>query len=231
MNNDQFENILEEFDFSPVTEGLGFNQEKYNKIKKNLEPSIESIKSNKHSRLKSNTESLGTNQIKLTPKEKIIEKTPEMSLNIPKVSSSAEVHTTYKSETEKISFMKKVFSWLMDVIVVAGATAITAIMVTYFITGDVNLSFMKSLDFITNFLIPMFIMNYLFYFSIFWKTTNQTLGMNILDLKIESTRNDEITFVQTFLRSVMSFISIFTSGILEILGFSNAISWTKITNK
>ncbi len=231
MNNDQFESMLDEFDFSPVTEGLGFNQEKYNKLNKKVQSNIESIKSKKHPGLQAKSETLKSNQIRLTPKEKVIENTPEMSLNIPVIPKKNEIHTTYKAEVEKISFMKKLFSWIMDLVVVSGATAITGIMVTYFITGDVDLNFMKSFDFIVDFFVPMFIMNYLFYFSIFWKTTNQTLGMNILDLKIESTRNDEITFVQTFLRSVMSFVSIFTSGILEILGFSNAISWTKITNK
>ncbi len=219
-NLDNFNLSEEEFNFNPLTEGLGFNQEKYKKFVEKTTVTSRDIESIKRKAKFENKKAKKPVTFKM-PNASVDKKTPIIN----KKSSS------FVSSKETISFFKKLCSWLIDLVVITGSVLIVSTLINYFLLGTMNLNLIENTSFWTYFMAPFFITYYIFYFSIFWKTTNQTLGMHLLDLSIESKRKEDLSFAQTFLRAIFSFCSIFTAGIFEVLGFSSAISWTEIKSK
>ncbi len=206
----------QDIEFNPITEGLGFNQEKYKglqkevKINTKISPS-ENIKSEVYRPLK---------------KEQVTFKKDEIKKI--KTINTKEAPKAIKQSFEGIRVFKKLLAWMIDLVVVLGSVLILSILVNYLITQNFEFTLIQDINFWTYFIAPLFFASYIFYFSVFLKTTKQTMGMHILDLEIVSKSGEDVTFYQTILRSVLGMVSVMTFGIFEILGLVNALTWTEI---
>jgi hypothetical protein len=201
MDKDNWEDF--EIKFKPLNEGLGFNQGKKDPFEKKKRK--EFVQSN-----------LSTQAINLPPLDQATRKMPVKEVIENTIDDSS------------LSILRKLFSWIIDFSIIA-FFAILMTRIIHFVEFRKSLNFFTNLDFTFFVLLPLFFFLYIFYFSMFWKCFSKTLGMSLFRLKLSS-MNKEVHLGQTMLRAFLSFISIFSFGILDILGVSDMFSKTTLKN-
>lgn len=214
MENNDFD-----FDFKPITKGLGF----HNKREK-LEVRKEKKRSKKPSR-KTPTSTIRKNLL-----EEV-----EIGAIYPKIKTSSTVNSleqqkvvNFENAEKGIQVFHKVFSWLIDAFFVSLAT-FTASFIVLKITDNIqDFSFLVNTSNWLYLILPMFVFYYLFYFSLMWRTTRKTIGMSLWNLEIKETSKKRFSYNDSLIRSFLGLLSFLSFGILDILGVSDTITWSRI---
>ncbi len=223
-----------EFSFKPITDGLGFHQD--NKNKKAI-PSTNELKhraaalaeSLERAQRKLESKSAQTTAIDrgdLTPfyqkQETQEEKSLEKQLSIK---TDVLVETT-KKET---LFGIRLTAWLLDFFLVCFLflATVSLIFISAFNNVASMIEFVISEQIYFN-LAPVFIFYYFFYFSFLEKTQFSTIGKSIFNLQVVSENEKGLRLYQTFFRSFISFVSLFTFGLGALLDFQGKLTNTKV---
>jgi|GEM_PF-4882276 len=238
-DNNDFNFFDDDFEFKPISEGLGFNQNK-----NHASDAIE--------RFEIKTTRKGLKPFQKRPRlsspstaSKKIKTLPEVNLNNLRADSSMTMsrnnlmstptiknQTIIKVERKGVRVLRRVFSWLVDMIFVSSLTLSALMIMNYFIFKELNFITLKDLWKFFEISLFLFTSIYIFYFSILWKSTRKTLGMFLMDLELSSNIEDEdINFTQTIVRAVLSVIAALSLGMTDILGLTNSLSWTKVLKK
>lgn len=213
------------FEFRPITGGLGFNK------KTDLEEI--SLSKTKTKESKPASSRAFARSIQKNLQQDVRKTVPPVPRPKPLgVSSAAQVApvvaSTEQTVEKAINLFHKFFSWSVDTAVVLLTAMASTIAIEYFVTNNFSpeaLTRVENWVYITG---PLFSFYFVFYYSIFWKTTQKTLGMLFFGLVIGSKDSDEINLKQTFFRSMIAFMSMFTFGILDILGLPDTLTWTRV---
>ncbi|MCB9094643.1 MAG: RDD family protein [Halobacteriovoraceae bacterium] len=211
--------------FKPITQGLGFN-----KVKKN-EVGANEFKTKSQYR---KATVLQQNELSNKLKGQVVinpNVPPQVPSHLAKKREDNFTPATLQIESVKIT--SKFFSWIIDFALVVFMAMASTYIIASFAFDKVTPEFVFKNSFLLfNITLPLGLFYYVFYFSMFWKTTHKTMGMVLLGLEIQSTESSkEVRFNQTLVRAVLSLFSLLTCGVLEISGLIDAITWTKVRSK
>lgn len=235
MKNDeldkQLDSFFDELDFKPITEGLGFHHSI--KEKKDLGLSLNSKKKELESDLLLRAERLREGQepkLKSTSMGELApfyesETTKEIELSLNETEQA-----NYSNDVEA-SLALRLGAWSLDLMILLTVTVVTisAIIIFANLPLDVLSNLMISDD-ITISAIALFSMFYVFYFSFFDKTLYSTPGKRILGIKVIALKGN-VKLTQSFMRSLLTFASVATLGLVGILKMQDRLTDTSVVKK
>jgi uncharacterized RDD family membrane protein YckC len=235
------EELDEEFDFKPITKGLGFHHSI--KDKKELTSTLKQkqidLKDSLDQRAKQlnkpinkiNTQATATSMGDLAPFYQE-QKKESVSLDI-EVSKEEDDHEGIANAmVESASMIIRFGAWLMDMIIINALFFISFIsmMLTSRTPLTVVRELLMSVDlFIT--IMPIYVIFYIFYFSFFDKTSFSTPGKKLMGLKVINLQNENISMLQALMRSLITVVAAFTFGLITILDAQSRLTDTKVIRK
>lgn len=234
-----FDDNMDDFDFKPITKGLGFHhslQEKA-KIKSDLKLQAESLKSDLDERAKkllSDGSANSLNMAQTKPSTHMGELSPFYDNapkveDIPKLRDVAGRQTEYRFFDAPMSLRLK--AWSVDILAIL--TMFTTTIASLFVLADMPFDtlarVMISSD-IAPSLLAIFSLFYVLYFSILDKTTHSTIGKSLFGMRLIGTR-DEMNLSLSALKSILSLVSILSMGMLTVLSIPDQLSHTRVVQK
>ena len=237
MANNQFENevdqLLNDFDVKPITNGLGFHHSLKEKkeIKIDLKNQSKLLKSEMETRLdqlqsKNEKSKKVVDMGELAPFYQDKPRSVDLK-SIPKLGEQAEIKVTF---SEANIFARSV-AWSFDIFMIC-----LFLMTTFaamFYSANISMAFFEELLASGELAITLSIfsiMYYVFYFSFLDRTEFSTLGKNLLNMKVVSTRKN-LSLIRSFSRTIFSLFSISLLGLPVILGMQDKLFDTKVVNK
>lgn len=230
----EIDDLLNDFDFKPITQGLGFHHSL--KDKKEVSVSLKTKAASLGDDLETRATSLKKNYTHDEKKQNInmgdlspfYNNEPkqlhqEIELSIPLTQDEEQV-----IENESATYLSRTIAWGIDMIML---TAIMLITVTgILISTDVPLEiinvFMISDDLLMSFT-ALSAMFYIFYFSFLDKTNYSTPGKRMMSIKVDSNFG-RLSLFQTFSRTIISILCVFTLGLISLTKLQDTMTNTKV---
>lgn len=237
MNNDNIDEAFEDFDFKPLTKGLGFHHslQETSQIKTDLNMQSESLKRDLEMRSdKVLSDSLSDNHKKpvnmgeLAPfyadSEKAFNKAPKLSDTL-----SDEIELRYHDASNTY----KAGAWFIDVILVSAMFILC--LGSIFLFAEFPFSYIENImvsnDIFFSF-VSLYLMFYVFYFTFLDKTDHSTFGKKMMGIKVVTTlESKNISLVSSCYRALLSFVSILSLGIFTILSLDSVLTNTRVVQK
>jgi uncharacterized RDD family membrane protein YckC len=208
---------LEDFDFKPLTSGLGFHQPaKTTEIKptiteKRMSTPVQSVpvSPRKETTVYQNDLSLFYGREAIAEVEKV-EVRP--------------VEKTYKlaSPTQRIT------AYLLDMGFVLSCLGVMLTIMSRMIEMDLVETWSAYPNEITPLVLTLFAGFYLMYFSIFEKTASSTVGKSLLNLRVVNLDNKSLTFIELMFRSFISLLNFITLGLFSYFDLQSKITSSKV---
>lgn len=232
MNNidDEIEDLIDNFEIKPITDGLGFHHSLRDKkgVKLNLQHQKELLQNDFENRLNQ----IDTESNHLNSPVNMGELAPFYNAEVTKpVKEELNLEKSVEQKVLKSSLGLRFCAWGIDIVVLLTVMTVTFASIIYFsdLPMEIINLFMVSDELVLSFGL-ISILFYVFYFSFLDKTSYSTLGKKILNLRVISTVG-EITLMQAFSRSCFSLISIPLLGLPIILKIHDRFTDTCVINK
>jgi|GEM_PF-1511319 len=208
-----------DFDFKPITSGLGFHNHATTEIK----PTFSDV----HSTL--------TNHVPHT--------TPNPTANKNNQIYQSELSAFYGRETlpqipvenvkpEKIvrhaTKSQRVLAYALDLGLVLSGVALVLTIMSRVIEKDLIDVWMTYSNEITPLVVVLFTGFYMMYFSIFEKTHQSTLGKNLLGITVVDLDNKPQSFTLLVFRSFISLLNFVSLGLFSYFDLQNKVSNSKV---
>lgn len=248
MKNEDFDNeidsLLDDFEFKPITDGLGFHHsiKEEKEVKLNLASKSKSLKEDFDRRVTtlSNQASI-EKQLQQNEKD---QKSVNMGELAPFYQDSHQVSEEVgldlteiekveaeSVEVEQANLFFRSLAWGIDFAIVLTSIVMTALLMIF--TAELPMEVLNSV-LVTNDIfvgiLPICSMFYLFYFSFFEKTQFSTIGKRICGIKVES-YSGQMTMLQAFGRALISLVSIPMMGLPTLLKFHDFITNTFVVKR
>ncbi len=209
-----------DFDFRPITSGLGFHTSKTTEVKPTFEsaplmssPSI-SMPNISHARKESQAQ-IYQNELSLF--------------------YGSEVKTTQPAEQvkeEKIIRLatkpQRVIAYVIDVTTVLSFLGIILTVMARLIDMDLMDVWTSYPGDMTPLVLTLFVGFYLIYFSVFEKTTQSTLGKSLVGITVVSTQNKNLSFLNLVLRSAITLLNVISLGLFSYFDLQNKVCDSKV---
>lgn len=232
----EFDDILENLDFKPITEGLGFHHSLKEKkeIKTNLNMQAGALKKELETRvhqLQKEATPVETkiNRGDLAPfyEETVKEETKPSEILLTRVQENKE-----EKKIEIASFVLRFGAWLIDVSLIVFSLAVMLVGIIYFSDFPIEtLSVMMISSEVVSSFSFIGIAIYIFYFSVLDKTKYSTFGKNVVGLKVVGIDNKEISLIRSFVRTFIVVCSTPFLGIPILLDVPNIFTDTQVIRK
>lgn len=228
MDKNEIDDLMKDFDFKPVTKGLGFHHSIGDKkeIKVDMEHHKKALLDeleNRSLKIKKDQD-ISNQKVNMGELSAFYADETQLEVNdLPDLVSKVEKIKTYDA-----SLTTRCFAWAVDALIVFTMllTTIFAIMIMadmpleflnfYMITDDLRYSF-----------IAMYLMYYIFYFSIMDKTNYSTLGKRLFNIKVIGTYKP-LNLMASTARALLSVFSVFTLGLFTLLTLHDSFTGTKV---
>lgn len=233
MNNDLEKELeaLEDFDFKPITEGLGFHHSiaEKSKIKTELKSQQKSLRKD----LEKRSQLLKVSHNDQRPHVEHMGELAAFYEN-PTIDTSniaPLIKTEERPDVVDVSMFTRFSAWIVDLLVISFmfATSIISIFALADMPYDLLNPVMISKDIVTSFG-TLFLMFYIFYFSFLDKTEYSTLGKRLFNIKLIGMTKRPSLF-KTFNRTLLSLLSVFTLGLLTLLSLQDSLTDTKVVKR
>ncbi|WP_408098432.1 RDD family protein [Peredibacter sp. HCB2-198] len=213
--NDDF---MEEFDFKPITSGLGFHHQKATEVKpmftertvavSPLPTSVPSMK--KEMNVYQNDLSMFYNQAQ----------TQEAPVEVEPVAEEKYYRVAGKTQ--------RVFAYLTDLTFVAGLLAGVLTIMAKSVDMDLIQVWEQYPHEITPLVVTLFCGFYLIYFAIFEKASQSTLGKNLFNLRVTSMDNGSLSLTTLLMRSIVSLLNFASLGLFSYFDLQNKVTNSKV---
>lgn len=216
-NNNQ---VIEEmdFDFKPITSGLGFHHQKTTEVRpvitertvamSTLTPPVSPLK--KEMSVYQNDLSMFYNQA------------PPQTIQMPEEISVPE-EKYYKLAGKP----QRVVAYLADLLMIAAALGIVLTLMARTISMDLMEIWSQYPNEITPLVVTLFCGFYLIYFSIFEKN-GPTLGKSIFGIRVVGLDNRSLSLASLFLRSAVGLLNFLSLGLFSYFDLQNKVSGSKV---
>jgi uncharacterized RDD family membrane protein YckC len=210
---------MDDFDFKPLTSGLGFHHPKQAEPKSVSyseraipvsTPIIQNIP-------RKDTTNVYQNDLSLFYGQQ-----STVDLQAPKVEVKEEV--VYRNATKA----QRSFAYLLDLTMVLSVLGIVLTIMARTIQMDLLEVWMAYPNEITPLVVTMFCGFYVIYFSIFEKSGQSTLGKNLLNLRVVNNRNQIQEFHLLLLRSFISLTNFVSLGLFSYFDLQNKVTNSKV---
>ncbi len=227
----EIDDIIDNFDLKPITKGLGFHHSLKEKkeIQIDLKQQSKALQNELETRLSQlNLEKAEANKAhdmgELAPFYASTDTVKETDLNLL-------LGTSTSLNYQEASTFTRAVAWLIDcsIIVTLMLTIFSAIIYFSNIPMDVFNVVMVSENLFQSFAL-ISAMFYIFYFSFFEKTIFSTPGKNILNIRVQSVK-ENFTLTQSFMRSILGLGSILMLGLPLLLKVHDKLTDTIVVQK
>lgn len=213
--DDQFD----DFDFKPITSGLGFHQPKATEIKPVftertilVNPTPVSIPTPKKENVYQNDLSLfyghGT-------------QVPAINLDVEPVAKEEKVYRL-------ASKPQRFFAYVVDLLLVGSVLGLVLTIMSRAIEMDLMEVWLQFPNEITPLVVTLFCGFYLIYFSVFEKTSQSTMGKNLFQLRVTSLENKSLSLVSLLLRSFIGLVNFVSLGLFSYFDLQNKVTQSKV---
>jgi uncharacterized RDD family membrane protein YckC len=213
---------MEDFDFKPITSGLGFHQQKVSEVKPAFietpiakVPERKVVAARESAQLYQNDLSLFYGQTTSHPSIKTSVTAPEMKTRKTKIYRVA-------------SGAERVTAYLIDLSVVVSLLGVMMTAMARSMEMDLMQAWGQYPNEITPLVVTLFCGFYLIYFSIFEKASSSTLGKNIFNLKVLDLDEKSVSFSALLVRSVVTLTNYVSLGLFSYFNLQNKITHTKV---
>lgn len=252
--NTNLENEINEldFDFLPLTNGLGFHQPEEKKVQAHFTQKIVKKPTmpvyNQNIAMKLETQEQPINRADLSPfynsGKNSFDMNPLFSdSDFQKLKSSSykdqkiEVKEISKAKLEvhfeKADLQEQVSAWAIDVVIIT-ALLLSTVYLNFALSGFYQLEQIKGLMSLVEgftYFAPLFIFYYLFYFTILDRAGSLTIGKKIMGIQIRSLRGEHLGFTQTFLRAGITLLSVLAFGLPLLMDFQGKLTDSEVIKK
>lgn len=208
-----------EFDFKPITSGLGFHSQKITEIKPafNHESPSMAMPSMPASQPMARKES---NQIYQNELSSFYghEKKTHAPVELQRVEKI--IRTASKSH--------RVLAYLMDLALVLSTVGIVLTIMARLIDKDLLEVWSAYPNEITPLVVILFTGFYLIYFSIYDKTSSSTLGKNLMGLRVVDLDNKTASFSILVFRTLVTLMNFVSLGLFSYFDLQNKVAHTKV---
>ncbi|MBI2521516.1 MAG: RDD family protein [Bdellovibrio sp.] len=224
-NNDNSQ--LHEFNFRPLTQGLGFHHEKQNLPK----PKIQQTSNLQKSRINPPA----SVQTKLEPAKEMHD-APALHKIYGSTLAAASSNTgragtlnpaNAKPNLSDVALLPQFLAWMIDLLIIGLGTMFIILCSSFITFGNFTGPFYSSVSKDFYFLFTtLFCLFYLFYFTLL--DLNSSIGKSLMSIKVISTDKDQIEMKDTFIRALITLISLMGFGIPAALDFQGKLSKTAL---
>ena len=217
-NNQVIEDL--EFDFKPITSGLGFHHQKATEIKPVMTERTVTVSTltQTHSPLKKDM-NVYQNDLSLFYGQNNQE-TREMAA--PEIKVQEEKY--YRLATKP----QRVFAYLTDLLLVGSILGIVLTVMARTISMDLLEVWEMFPNEITPLVLTLFCGFYLIYFSIFEKANQSTLGKNLFGLRVVTKQNDTLSLSSLLVRSTVSLLNFISLGLFSYFDLQSKVTSSKV---
>lgn len=130
---------------------------------------------------------------------------------------------------EKADFGFRFFAYLVDLIIVVAAWAITLLSLSF--VAKLQLVTIKDERFmneIITYISVLLLSFYVFYFTFMDTTRNSTIGKSIVNIRVRTKAGDRADVIRTFMRSLMTLLSLPLLGLPVLFGVNDFMSGTRV---
>lgn len=226
MNLEQIKNqkntqVIEdiEFDFKPITSGLGFHHQKATEIKPVMTERTVTVSTltQTHSPLKKEM-NVYQNDLSL-----FYGQNPEIQeMTAPEFKVKEEKY--YRLATKP----QRVFAYLTDLFLVGSILGIVLTVMARTISMDLLEVWEMFPNEITPLVLTLFCGFYLIYFSIFEKANQSTLGKNLFSLRVVTKENTSLSLSSLLIRSTVSLLNFISLGLFSYFDLQNKVTSSKV---
>jgi uncharacterized RDD family membrane protein YckC len=231
-SDNEIDDLLDNFEFKPITEGLGFHHSLKEKAKVVTELNLRSDS------LKKDIQT----RVNILSKDEIISASSDVNMGelAPFYNENNSAQTTppvlaleEKSEEEFVSIAHmgmRLFAWIIDILVLITSMLVTFASIVFFAELPMeSLSALMISDQISTSFLFIGSLFYIFYFTFLDKTSYSSLGKNILGLKIISQKkSNRVSLAQSFFRVLLSILSLPLLGLPLLLRVQDRLTETQV---
>lgn len=214
--------LMEDFDFKPITSGLGFHQGKPADVKPVFTERTVPVQATANPLTRS------------TPKKEMSVYQNDLSMfyNQPQINQEAQpVIPEIPSTEDNFRIAKRslrVSAYLVDLFFIVSVLA----MVVTVMARTINMNLMEVWSAypqeITPLVAILFIGFYIIYFSVFEKSPGSTIGKNIYSLKVVDSSNEPLSFSTLMLRTFITLINFISLGLFSYFDLQNKVTSSKV---
>lgn len=210
---------LDNFDFKPITSGLGFHQQTKTEVKPAfVETAIpkpvvapKKVAAAPATLYQNDLSLFYDHQTTQAPKPVMEEEKPEKQI-------------TYKTAGR----LQRSFAYVLDLAVVGSLLTLTLTAMARAMDMDLIEAWMAFPHDITPLALTLFCGFYLIYFSVMEKASGSTIGKNLMDLKVVSQVEESLGFSTLLLRSFISLLNFVSLGLFFWYDLQSKISQTRV---
>lgn len=211
-----------DFDFKPITSGLGFHHHKPAEIKPVITertvavsplPTAQPVAPKKEMSIYQSDLSIFYGQT-----------TPETLVAEPQPEPVPEEEKYYRPATKG----QRVGAYIADLLLVASILGIVLTVMARTISMDLVKVWMQYPNEITPLVLTLFCGFYLIYFSIFEKASQSTVGKNIFRIRVMGNDNKPLSLVTLVARSSISLLNFVSLGLFSWFDLQNKITNSKV---
>jgi len=206
-----------DFDFKPITDGLGFHHNKTPDIKPAFNSEAPSM-----SMSMPMPAPMARKENQIYQNELSVFYGRETETQIPVMESKPE--KVYRQATKA----QRVLAYGLDLGLVLSCVGIVLTIMSRLIEQDLMEMWSTYPNEITPLVVILFTGFYMMYFSIFEKTYQSTLGKNLLGVTVVDLDNKPQSFVMLMFRSFVSLMNFVSLGLFSYFDLQNKVSNTKV---
>lgn len=213
-----------DFDFKPITSGLGFHHKATTEIKPAFAetPSLA---------INQSTMPMPTSSFRKENQNQIYQNELSMFYNSGRDSMVAQMPVE-EMKPEKIiraaTKSQRVLAYFLDLGLVVSILGLVLTVMSRLIEMDLMEVWTAYPNEITPLVITLFVGFYMIYFSIFEKTPSSTLGKNLLGIQVVNLDNKPQSFILLMFRSLISLLNFVSLGLFSYFDLQNKVSNSKV---
>lgn len=216
-------NIVDDldFDFKPITSGLGFHHQKTTDIK----PAFSEVQLPKASSV---AVAIKQEARQVVPNSQVYQNDlalfygHEMNKEIPLENKIIEKNYRLASASQRV------IAYSLDLAAVISFLAVVLMVMARLIHMDLREAWSTFPHEITPLVLTLFVGFYLIYFSIFEKTQQSTIGKSMIGITVLSVDNKPQGFLLLVVRSFLSLANFVSLGLFSYFDLQNKVSKTKV---
>lgn len=213
-----------DFDFKPITKGLGFHKNKKEEKRSKVTPrksATTSVINNFTDSSPSANPGVANSELAAfyTDEAKRIIETPEVKKEIKKQTKSIKL--------QKAPMFNQVAGFVIDLVLVSMATGLTVALLILISGLEYNI-LVKSLGEleIAKYILSLFVIYFMSYFTIL--DVAGTVGKSMMGVKLVHVEGKKLKLKHTFIRSIVTLLGFVALGLPSILDFQGRLSETKL---
>jgi uncharacterized RDD family membrane protein YckC len=210
--------LMDDFDFKPITSGLGFHQPK--------QPEVKVTSYTERSNSVSAPVSIPSkrNEAPVYQNDLSIFYGNHAQMQKPALPVEEKTEVIYRNASRA----QRSFAYILDLSLVVSVLGLVLTIMSRSISMDLMQIWNQYPNEITPLVVSLFCGFYFIYFSIFEKAQQSTLGKNLLGLRVVDTQNKVQSFQMLLLRSFITLANFVSLGLFSYFDLQNKVTNSKV---